>query len=217
VARRKITVELAPIVASLSAGANDADGSTAILDATAELLAAYGLRRWSIDDVADRAGRSRTGVYRVYATREDLVHAVLARELRTTIAAIQDVAGRHRRLEDSIVEGAMAALDALRGSLVERLLHSDPATVLPFLTTDAGPLVAIARELLVTSGRAAGVRIDDDHLAELAELAARFGLSFILTRDTVLPVDDPVALRASLHRLLRPLLSPLLRAGRRTA
>lgn len=216
-ARRKISIGLTPIVASLANGATEDPAAERILDATAELLSAYGLRRWSIDDVADRAGIGRTSVYRAFASREDLVHAVLARELRDTIANIQAVAAAHRKLEDRIIEGALAGLVALRGSLVEELLRSDPATVLPFLTTDAGPLVALARDLLINQAGAAGTAIDDDYAHELAEIAARLGLSFILTRDTVLPIDDPDALRVSLHRLLRPMLAPLLRTRRRTA
>jgi AcrR family transcriptional regulator len=216
-ARRKITIGLTPIVASLAVGPTEHPATEQILDAAAQLLSDYGLRRWTIDDVADRAGIGRTSVYRAFATREDLVHAVLARELRDTIASIQTVAAPHRKVEDRIVEGALAGLVALRGSLVEELLRSDPATFLPFLTTDAGPLIAIARELLINQARAAGASIDDDHAGELAEIAARLGLSFILTRDTVLPINDPDALRASLHRLLRPILTSLLKTRRRTA
>jgi AcrR family transcriptional regulator len=213
-ARSKITIGLAPIVTSIATLPTDDRTTEVILDATAELLNAYGLRRWTIDDVADRAGIGRTSVYRVFATRDELVHAVLARELRATIAQIQVVAAQHRKVEDKFVESAVTALIALRGSIVEQLLRSDPATVLPFLTTEAGPLLAIARQLLAEQARAAGTQLDEDHVAELAEVAARLGLSFILTRDTVLPTSDTDALRSSLYRLLRPVLRPLLKAAR---
>ena len=206
-ARRKITIGLTPIVGSLATGTTDDPATERILDATAELLSAYGLRRWTIDDVAERTGIGRTSVYRAFATREDLVHAVLARELRQTVTKIRSVAADHADVEDRIVEGALAGLVALRGSIVEHLLQSDPATILPFLTTDAGPLIALARELLANQARAASPAIGDHQAAELAEIVARLGLSFILTRDTVFPIDDAEALRASLHRLLRPVLS----------
>jgi AcrR family transcriptional regulator len=217
VARRKITIGLRPIVASLATGATGDPVTERILDATAGLLATYGLRRWTIDDVADRAGIGRTSVYRAFPGREELVHAVLARELRETIDKIRTVAADHGNIEDRIVEGTLAGIVALRGSLVEHLLQSDPATILPFLTTDAGPLIALARELLANQARAASPALDDHQAGELAEIVARLGLSFILTRSTVFPVDDAEALRASLHRVLRPVLSPLMKARRRTA
>jgi AcrR family transcriptional regulator len=222
-ARRKITIGLLPLATSVAArgsGAVDDPGVERILDAAAELLAAYGLKRWSIEDVAERAGIGRTSVYRAFAGRDDLVHAVLARELRQTLTAMELAGAPFPRLEDQIVEGAIIAFSALRGSLVDKLLRSDPATLLPFLTTGAGPLIALTRELIVGHARAANIELDElpaAEISEIAEIAARLGLSFVLTRETVFPIDQPDQLRNSLHRLLSPLLVPLTKAHRRPA
>jgi hypothetical protein len=97
----------------------------------------------------------------------------------------------------------------VEGSLVSRLIDSDPSTFLPFLTTDAGPLLALARELLISQAIALGAEVNREEAAELAELAARLGLSFVLTRATVFPTDDPAAARRTLHRVLGPILAPL--------
>jgi hypothetical protein len=97
----------------------------------------------------------------------------------------------------------------LRSSLVEQLLRTDPSTILPVLTTKAGPLIALTRQFLAAQARVAGVAISEEHAEQLAEVAARLGLSFVLTRDTVFPVDDEAALRESLRRVLRPVLTPL--------
>jgi AcrR family transcriptional regulator len=216
-ARRKITLGLTPLAEKVASGAEADAVRDRILDAAAQLMASYGLRRWSVDDVAELAGIGRTSVYRAYVTRDDLVHAVLARELRQTLAVVQAAGERRSRLEDQVVEGAVTALGALRGSLVEKLLRSDPGTLLPFLTTGAGPLVALSQRILVQYARASGIPVDAQQAAEAAEVAARLGLSFILTRDTVFPVDDPDALRVALRRLLRPLLAPLSGPSRVTA
>jgi AcrR family transcriptional regulator len=213
-ARTKATVLLDRVVRGVidlrdeAAGGDkpaDDDVTTRILDATAELLGAYGLRRWTIDDVAERSGVGRTTVYRTFDGRDALVHAVLARELTQTLAAIEVGVAGYDDLEDRLVEGGLIALAALRESLVERLLHSDPATFLPFLTTGAGPLLLLARTAMVAGLRAAAPEMDPHRAAEVAEVAARLGLSFILTRDTVFPIDDPDATRAAVRRLLRPL------------
>jgi TetR/AcrR family transcriptional regulator, repressor for uid operon len=209
VARRKITVELAPMMGAFNAvGTGDASVER-ILDAGADLMLRYGLTRWTMEDVAERASIGRTSVYRAFASRDDLVHAVLARELQNTIGRITAAAATAASPEDGIVEGALTGLAALRSSLVETLLESDPGTILPFLTTSAGPLVALTRQLLVAQAGAAGATVDAEQAQELAEIAARLGLSFILTRDTVFPVHDEEALRVALRRLLRPILAPL--------
>jgi TetR/AcrR family transcriptional repressor of uid operon len=212
-ARRKITVELAPMMGAFNAVASADSSVEHILDAGADLMLRYGLTRWSMEDVAERATIGRTTVYRSFASRDELVHAVLARELRTTIGRITAAAAAADSPEDGIVEGALTGLAALRSSLVEKLLVSDPGTILPFLTTSAGPLVALTRQLLVAQAGAAGATIDDAQAQELAEIAARLGLSFILTRDTVFPVHDEEALRRALRRLLRPVLAPLFGAA----
>jgi len=217
VARRKVTIGMAPIALRLASDDEGDAGIKRILDAAAQLMAGYGLQRWSMEDVAELAGVGRTSVYRAFATRDDLVHAVLARELRQTLAAVKASGADRSRLEDQVIEGAIIALEALRGSLVEKLLRSDPATLLPFLTTGAGPLLAVARQIMVEYARSAGIAVDQQRADEAAEAAARLALSFVLTRDTVFPVDDPERLRQSLRRLLGPLLAPLSGSRRRTA
>ncbi len=204
-ARRKLTLSLEPIVAALAGGPEDAVGE-AILDATEQLLRDHGLARWSVDDVADAAGLGRTSVYRRFPSRDDLVSGVLARELRRTIAVIGVAMAAQAELEDKAVEGALAALAALEGSVVDRLLHTDPATVLPLLTTAAGPLVAQARQAFVPGLLALGIATDVTQAEVAAEVLARLGLSFVLTRPTELPVDDPAALRAAVRALLVPVL-----------
>ncbi|HWD56380.1 MAG TPA: helix-turn-helix domain-containing protein [Acidimicrobiales bacterium] len=211
--RRKVTVELEPMLGAFAVVAVAGSPEERILDAGAHLMRTYGLKRWSMEDVAERAAVGRTSVYRAFSTRDELVHAILARELRTTIGQITAAAATTNSVEDGIIEGALGGLAALRSSLVEQLLRTDPSTILPFLTTRAGPLVALTRQLLVAQAVAAGVAITSEHAEELAEIAARLGLSFVLTRESVFPIDDEAALRGSLRRVLRPLLSPLFAAG----
>jgi AcrR family transcriptional regulator len=202
-ARRKLTVSLGPIVAAAATPGPEQDG---VLDATAALLRAHGLHGWTVEDVADRAGVGRTSVYRRFPSRDDLVHGVLARELRLTILAVGSAAAAQTNLEDRVVEAALVALDSLEGSVVDALLRTDAATVLPFLTTGAGPLVELARRSFAPALVAAGVTPEGDQAELVAEALARLGLSFVLTRDSVLPIDDPAAMRDSVRALIGPLL-----------
>lgn len=190
--RKKPTLAVAGLMTALAGAAHD----DALVDAAEHLLRTSGLRRWSMEDVADRAGVGRTTVYRQFGNRDELVHAVLARELRRTLAAVAESVSVAPDLESKAVAAVITSLTCLEGSVVDQLLRSDPATFLPFLTTDAGPLLDIARAALTP------------HLGspELAESAARMGLSFVLTRHTVLPVEDPVAMDAAVRRLVRPFL-----------
>jgi AcrR family transcriptional regulator len=161
-----------------------------------------------VDDVADAAGVGRTSVYRWFGSRDELVHAVLARELRMTLLAVGAATAAVEGFEDKAVEAALVCFAALDGSVVDHLLRNDPASVLPLLTSGAAPLIALARAALTPPLVSSGIARDADQAAIVAEALARLGLSFVLTRDTVVPVDDPVALRRAVRALLHPLLRP---------
>jgi AcrR family transcriptional regulator len=208
-ARTRATIGLAPLLAGMGELGDPDEVTVRLLDAGESLLRDFGLRRWSMEDVAERAGVGRTTLYRKFAARDDLVHAVLARELRVTIDAIARTAARHDTLEDKAIEGAMTALASVPASLVASLLRSDPVTFLPFLTAEAEPLLLMARDLLVAQARALGAPADDELIAGLAELAARLGLSFLLTPASSLDLADPEGSKEGLRRVLRPLLSAL--------
>lgn len=206
-ARRKLTISLEPIVVGVGQSYDD-DLAVLVLDSAADHLRRYGLARWSIDDIAEAAGVGRTSVYRWFGSRDDLVHAVLARELRTTLLAVGAATAGMERFEDKVVEAALVCFEALDGSVVDHLVRNDPGAVLPLLTTGAAPLIALARAALTPQLVASGVAADERQAAIVAESLARLGLSFVLTRDTVVPVGDPAAMRAAVEGLLRPLLRP---------
>ena len=205
-ARRRLTLELDPVLAGARAEPGDDAAETAILDAAEALVRRHGLHRWSVEDVADLAAVGRTSVYRRFPSRDDLVHGVLARELRSATLAVGLAVASRPDLLDGVVEAVLAALAALEGSVVDALLQSDPGTVLPLLTTGAGPLVAQAREAFAPGLLALGLATTTAQAAVQAEVLARLGLSFVLTRPTALPLGDAAALRAALRDALAPLL-----------
>ena len=94
----------------------------AILDATAELLAACGYRAVTVDAIAARAGASKATIYRRWPTKENLVIAAIARspvlvppargdlteQLATTIAQFA------RYMQETPLGGVLPALVAER-------------------------------------------------------------------------------------------------------
>ena len=110
-----------------------------ILDVGADLMLRYGLTRWTMEDVAERATIGRTSVYRSFASCDDLVHAVLARELRTTMGRITAAAAAA-----DLPRGRHCRGGADRAGRPAQLIGREapgvgPGTILPFLTTSAGP------------------------------------------------------------------------------
>ncbi len=217
--RRSVGVDVDALLASISRPLDilgDTGDETAdrILDAAAELFATLGVRRTGIDDIAERSGLGRTTVYRRFDRRQQIVEAVLAREIHRFFGSILRSTAHIERFEDVVIESFLTGLRATEASLLATLVRAEPE-LLQLLTIDAGPVVAAAREFLVSAYRAThaeGVTAGDDDLQQVAmfaEVLVRLAISLVLTPQTIIPLDDDAATRAALHRLLDPVIAPL--------
>ncbi len=217
--RRSVGVDIDALFASITrpldivGGAGD-ETADRILDAAAELFATLGVRRTGMDDIAERSGLGRTTVYRRFDGRQQIVEAVLAREIHRFFGSILRSTAHIERFEDVVIESFLTGLRATEASLLATLVRAEPE-LLQLLTIDAGPVVAAAREFLVSAYRAThteGVTASDGDLQQVAmfaEVLVRLAISLVLTPQTIIPLDDDAATRAALHRLLDPVIAPL--------
>lgn len=210
--RRSVGIGVDDLLASVAGGAGAAgegdEVADRILDAAGELFTLAGVRRTSVDDIAEHSGVGRTTVYRRFEGRNQIVEAVLGREVRRFFASILASTAHLRRFEDVVVESFLTGLRATEASLLSTLVRSEPE-LLALLTIDGGPVVAAARDFLVAAYGADDDHITHGHIAMVAEMLVRLAISLVLTPETALPLDDDEAARAALHRLLDPLLAPL--------
>ncbi len=188
----------------------DDDTVRAILDATREQIRRFGLRRLTMDDVAEAAGVGRATVYRRVGSRDEVIEAVILRELRSFIAEV-DRTLEGLPTERWVVEGFAATLAAARENpLLQRLLTIEQDVALPYLTVRAAPGIAVAREFLarrIRAAQSAGEAPDFDP-EPVAELLVRLCQSLLLTPDGRIPSgDDPEASRAFARAYLRPIIT----------
>ncbi|MCF2530945.1 TetR/AcrR family transcriptional regulator [Yinghuangia soli] len=192
-------------------GAADATDATTerILDAAREQFATFGLRRSTVEDVARRAGVGRVTVYRRFDTKNTLVEAVLVRECRRFLAAFDAEVAALPTMEERIVAGFVLALRDARSALIGRLLELEPDTALPYLTTRGGPLLAVIRDYLAASFVRApdATAVDADEAARVAEIFVRLTISFVLTPQSIVPVDDESAAGDFARRFLAPMVT----------
>jgi AcrR family transcriptional regulator len=71
-------------------GATDTDDEVSgrILDAALDRFAAFGLRRTTMEDIASAADVARATVYRRFTGRDEIVRAVILREMARFIAEV---------------------------------------------------------------------------------------------------------------------------------
>ncbi|SFQ10392.1 DNA-binding transcriptional regulator, AcrR family [Amycolatopsis arida] len=201
---------------ALSGDPPDDANTDRILGAALEQAEDFGLRRFTVDDVARRVGLSRVTIYRYFPKKDQLLNALIMRELRRFLTKADAVLAAQPNPEAKLIEGLNFCVDYLRGHrLLNRLLRTEPELILPHLTVKAGGLLAAARSWVAGHIRAevkAGrITLPDEDIDGAAELIARNVLSLVLTPETVLPLDSPEERRrladlyfAPLVRSLRP-------------
>lgn len=113
-----------------------------ILDAAFDAIKVHGITRLSMNDVAKRAGLSRQTLYRHFPSREDLVAAVVVREHAAFEARIRAAAGRHATARPALEALVIGVLEAAREHpLLDRILATEPETLLPYLFGTGGLLL----------------------------------------------------------------------------
>src|SRR5438552_11690887 len=112
-----------------------------ILDATFGAVRDFGVSRTTVEDVAQRAGLSRQTVYRYFPSKDHLILALVLREEEKFLSGVRTAFSATADLEDACYRSFLFCLRFAREHpLLDRLLASDPETLLPYLTTRAGPV-----------------------------------------------------------------------------
>ena len=125
------------------------DDRDPVLDAALAAFLDFGIRRTSMGEIARRAGISPATLYRRYAAKSDVVMAVGLREASRDIAAIDARVDTSAAPEEQLTQMYLEVSRRVRGNkLLRRVLDTEPETVLPRLTLEAGPLLDIGRSYL---------------------------------------------------------------------
>lgn len=194
--------------ATAPAPAEPDPASEAIIDAALRQFELFGISRSTMDEIARRAKVARVTLYRRFPGKDALVEAVMQRELRRFLTDLDDTLAPFDDPDERLVEGFVFVLAAIRSHrLLQRLLESEPETILPLLTVQGAPFVGAARDYL--AARLLHNPDDDRPPADVrvvADVVVRLILSYLLTPQTLLDFDDPDEARAYALRYLRPLL-----------
>ena len=133
-----------------------------LLDGAARAFAAQGLRRSTMQSVAEAAGVAKGTLYNHFRTKDDVARALLAAELDRLTALVEELP----------VDRALAALaDQLAGHpVLRRLAGAEPELLTELLTVEPDGWASLTARL------AGALRIDVD----AAELAGRWLVGVVL-------------------------------------
>ncbi|MGE2732715.1 TetR/AcrR family transcriptional regulator [Mycolicibacterium vaccae] len=193
------------------AGADRA--ATEILDAAVIEFERHGFRRVALEDVARRAGVSRTTIYRRFANKDELVGAVIERE---NVRLFADIAAELKKAEPQsnvYVEAfTLSILKFRRHRVLNQMFTDEPGLVLEL----AGRYHRVAIERMAEALRMifpAGFadRIGPDAVDELADCILRYAAMVLL-----LPSTQPLETAEDIREFARQHFLPSLPMALRT-
>jgi AcrR family transcriptional regulator len=199
----------------LASGPGEPDEtSERILAAAVEQTEHFGVRRFTIDDVARRVGVSRVTIYRYFPKKDRLIEAVILRELRRCLRDVNEAIASYDTLEERLVEGFVFTLRYLRDHrLLNRMLRTEPEFIVPYLTVRAGPILEAGREFISGFARreaeAGGLPLGGEEIDAVSELLARAVLSFVVTPESVLGLRTEAEIRRFAEHYLAPTLQAI--------
>jgi AcrR family transcriptional regulator len=118
-----------------------------ILRAAAEEVAAVGLRRTTLTDVARRAGVSRMTVYREYGDAAALFRALLTESIGQVVLGAEQDASDRPTARERLVESVSLTVERLAAHpMMRRVLELDPELLLPFVVDRFGSGQRLALE-----------------------------------------------------------------------
>ncbi|MEU0496634.1 helix-turn-helix domain-containing protein [Mycobacterium sp. NPDC006124] len=185
----------------------------AILDAALVEFERHGLQRVALDDVARRAGVSRTTIYRRFANRDELVAAVIERENVVLFADIATNLSRADKPANYYVEAfTQSILMFRRHRVLNQMITEEPALVLELGRRHHGAAIErLADALRVIFPAGFADRIGAAAVDDLAETILRYA-AVVLLLPSAEPLDTPEQLRAFAERHFVPSLPAALRA-----
>ncbi|MQY21823.1 hypothetical protein NRB20_49360 [Nocardia sp. RB20] len=179
-----------------------------ILDAALTRVLQVGIRRASLDDIARRAGVNRVTIYRRFTTKENLIDAMLAREIQRTLAEVTTIATATKGVDQQIEETIVYVLTRTHTHpLVTQLLDVAPEEILDFYTVRGQQSVKSGIRYIVhvlESTQKSGA-IDQYDIRPVAELLARLAHSVLLTPVGDLDFRDEDQVRAFVATSIVPL------------
>lgn len=160
-----------------------------ILDAAQSLFVSQGLSGTSMAQLASAAGISRVLLYRHFSNREEVMNALITREAQRILSELDQVPWPADPVQGCIDYIGQAMVVLRSNEFLQTLLRVEPAQVLPFLTTEGGPLLRVVTEW-VTTQLGHWSALPTDKREQLAEILTRFVFSTALTPAVTIDFDD---------------------------
>lgn len=180
-----------------------------ILDAALVQFEKHGIKKTTIEDVARQAGVDRVTVYRRVGSRDDLVEAVVSREVGAVLVEVAHIPERHDDAADMVADIFVTILTRWRTHpLAQRLLAFEPDRVIAKLTTDGATAFAMSVAAATAAMRRAterGLLPDIPDIPARMEVACRVVHSLIVAPAGGMSLDSEAQMSDFARKYLLPI------------
>ncbi|CAM2752158.1 TetR family transcriptional regulator [Mycobacterium intermedium] len=177
-----------------------------ILDTARAVFETYGLRRANIEDIAARAGVSRSTIYRRFPTKDKLFERVVRREAEVFFTTL-DQATKGCNPQEAVVEAFALGVRLIQDSaLYSRIVESEPDLLGMFSRSEVFPISRFADGIAYTLRRC-GADIADIDLANISDILLRVAFGIIVFPTDRLDTSNHEAVREYAARYLVPIIS----------
>ncbi len=179
------------------------DVAPRVLDAALTCIGRVGLAKTTLDDVAREAGCARATVYRYFPGKQQLIAALVEREVAAFERQLLTAAGGAESLGDAVTKVITTAAGALLGHPALTFLAAyEPEVLLPYLAFERESAVLGAAAEFVAPAFAPFLPID--RATRLAEWVARITLSYLCCPSDHVDVNDALQVRALVDDFVLP-------------
>ncbi len=184
-----------------------------ILDAAVVEFERHGFRRVALDDVARRAGVSRTTIYRRFANKDELVGAVIERENVKLFADIATELKQAGPQSNYYIEAfTLSIVKFRRHRVLHQMITDEPGLVLELAGRyHRAAIERIGEALRIIFPPGFAERIGPAGVDELADCILRYA-TMVLLLPSVQPLQTADDIRVFARRHFLPSLPTVLRA-----
>jgi TetR/AcrR family transcriptional regulator len=179
-----------------------------ILDTARAVFETYGVRRANIEDVAARAGVSRSTIYRRFPTKDKLFEQVVRREAELFFSTL-DQATSGCNPQEAVIEAFALGVHLVQDSpLYSRIVESEPELFGLFSRSHVFRIGQFTDGIAHTLRRC-GADIPETDLTNIADILLRVALGIIVFPTDRLDISDHAAVREYAARYLVPIIGNL--------
>lgn len=174
----------------------------AILEAARAEFEDNGIRRTCVDDVARRAGVSRSTLYRRFPNKEALLLGVAERIYLDGMMLLEQATVGHGP-QEAVVEAFLAGAQLVNDDPLIRRMMVDERDALKGITNSVtGLFIEVVTGRIMKALRAAGAKMSDEDLHAVTEILVRLVISYLDTPAMDESRSEPEAVRDYAQRYL---------------